>query len=55
MNTLAVVETNVAVLFLVADVQVLLQLVQTVEQLLALLKRAVVACFVLDLFGYLLV
>lgn len=51
MDTLAVGDADVAVHFLVLLVQVFLQLVQAVEQLLALLERTVVAGFVFDFLG----
>ena len=46
-NTLAVVETYVTVHFLMFEVEVFFNLVEAVEQLLALLEGAVVACLVL--------
>lgn len=53
MNAFSVGQTNVAVLFFVLDIQVFLELVETVENLLAYVKGTIVARLVLNLFGHL--
>ncbi len=54
-NTLAVVDTDVTVHFFVFEVEMFFELIETVKQLLALLKGAVIACLVLYFLGHVLV
>ena len=54
-DAFSIVETNIAILFFVPDIQVFFELVETVEHFVALFIRTVVAGFILNLFCYLLV
>lgn len=53
--TLSIVETNIAILSFVFEIEMLFELIETIEHFLALVKWAIVTSFVLDLLGHMLV
>lgn len=53
--TLSIVETNIAILSFVFEIEMLFELIETIEHFLALVKWAIVTSFVLNLLGHMLV